>query len=136
MFYGPGMARMLKFRLAELLFGDIGVEIPTYVRNDNSTASYQVDSPNTVTRENALMAFWEAIGWIIEKQLAERGYIPGGLDTSDGLTKAMSSSSLRSLSDGNSYRIVTEIQKDEIRRKLPASKHYIFPMKQFRVKRI
>ena len=67
------------------------------MRNDNSTASYQVDSPNTVTRENALMAFWEAIGWIIEKQLAERGYIPGGLDTSDGPTKAMSSANLRSL---------------------------------------
>ena len=36
-FYGFDMARMLKGLLAELLIGNIGVEIPTYVRNDNST---------------------------------------------------------------------------------------------------
>ena len=34
-FYGFDMARMLKGLLAELLFGNIGVAIPTYVRNDN-----------------------------------------------------------------------------------------------------
>ena len=53
------------------------------------------------------------------------GYIPGGLDTSGGLTKAMSSASAISLLNGASFRIVTEIQKGEIRRKLTASGHYI-----------
>ena len=49
----------------------------------------------------------------------------GGLNTSDGLTEAMSSHSSGSLLNKNSFRIVTEIQKGEIRRKLPASEHYI-----------
>ena len=38
--------------LAELIFGNMGVAIPTYVRNDNSDAAYQVGSVNTVTNEN------------------------------------------------------------------------------------
>ena len=47
------MARVLKDLSAELLFVDIVVEIPTYVRNDNSTVLYQVDSVNKVTNEKA-----------------------------------------------------------------------------------
>ena len=34
-FYGFDMARMLKGLSADLLFGNIGVAIPTYVRNGN-----------------------------------------------------------------------------------------------------
>ena len=49
MFYGFDMARMSKGMLAELTFGNTGVEIPTYVRNDNSDALYPVDSVNTAT---------------------------------------------------------------------------------------
>ena len=51
-FYGFCMARMLKCLLAELLVGNIGVEIPTHMRNDNSTAAHQIDSVNAVTNEN------------------------------------------------------------------------------------
>ena len=32
-----------------LLFWEIWVELPAYVRNDNSAAVYQVDTANTVT---------------------------------------------------------------------------------------
>ena len=45
------MARMLKGLLAELPIGNIGIEIPAYVRNDNSDGGYQVDSANAVTIE-------------------------------------------------------------------------------------
>ena len=51
-FYGSDMARMLKGLLSGLAFVDIGVDIPTYVRNDNTDAAYRVDSVNTVTAEN------------------------------------------------------------------------------------
>ena len=48
-FYGFDMARMLKGLMAELLFGNIGVGIPTLAINDNSTVVYQVGSVNKVT---------------------------------------------------------------------------------------
>ena len=48
-FYGFDMARVLKGLLAELLFGNIGVEIPTYVRNDNRTIIYQVETTKSVS---------------------------------------------------------------------------------------
>ena len=51
-FYGRDMARMLEGLSEELMFGNIGAEIPTYVRNDNSDSVYQVDSVNTATNEN------------------------------------------------------------------------------------
>ena len=51
-FYGFDMARTLKGLMAELIFGNIGVRIPTFARNDNSAVLYQVDSVNTVTNEN------------------------------------------------------------------------------------
>ena len=53
------------------------------------------------------------------------GYIPGGLNTSDGLAKSMSSANLRSLMAENTFQIVTEQMKNQIRKKLHASKHYI-----------
>ena len=51
-FYGFDMARTLQGLLAELLFGNMGVEIPTYVRKDNAAAVYQADSANAVTNGN------------------------------------------------------------------------------------
>ena len=53
LFYGFDMAIMLKGLLEELIFGNMGSAIPTYVRNDNPDAEYQVDSSNTETNENA-----------------------------------------------------------------------------------
>ena len=57
LFYGFYMARMLKGLLSELLLGNIGVAIPTYVRKDNPTVLYQVDSVNAVTNEQRLNGF-------------------------------------------------------------------------------
>ena len=57
MFYGFDMAMMLKGLLAELMFANVGVEIPTYVRNDNSDAVYQVDSINTAGNEKRVNGF-------------------------------------------------------------------------------
>ena len=45
------MARMLNGLLPELIFGYIGVEIPTYVRNDNCAILYQVESVKSVSNE-------------------------------------------------------------------------------------
>ena len=53
------MARMLKGLLGELTFGDVGVEIPTCVRSDNSDALYQVESAHTVTNEKHPNGFLE-----------------------------------------------------------------------------
>ena len=49
LFYGFDMERMLEGLLEELMFWNVGVEIPTYVRSDNSDAVYRADSVNTVT---------------------------------------------------------------------------------------
>ena len=57
MFYGFDMARMSKGLLGDLLVGNIGVEIPTYVRNDNRTVAYQVDSVKAVGGGNRLGGF-------------------------------------------------------------------------------
>ena len=58
--YGFEMSRMSKGLLSELLFGDIGVKIPTYVENDNSTAAYQVDSANAVANGKRLNGLLES----------------------------------------------------------------------------
>ena len=57
LFYGLGMARMLKGLLAELMLANVGVEIPTYIRIGNSDASHQVSSVNTATGEKLLNGF-------------------------------------------------------------------------------
>ena len=54
------MDRAIKGLMAELLFGDIGLKMPTFVRIDNSTAVYQVDPRNTVTNEKRLNNFLES----------------------------------------------------------------------------
>ena len=51
------MARALKGLMGEILFGDTGAKIPTYVRNGNSAVVYQVDSANTVTNGKRLNNF-------------------------------------------------------------------------------
>ena len=53
------------------------------------------------------------------------GYIPGELNTSDGMAKSMTSANLRYLMAGDTYQIATEEMKGEIRRTLPAAKHHI-----------
>ena len=48
-FFGIDMARAMKGLFSELIFGNMAVSIPTYVRNDNSAAAYQVGTLNAVT---------------------------------------------------------------------------------------
>ena len=55
--YGFDMARALKDLLSELLLGDIGGEIPTYLRSDKSETSYRADSVYTVTNVKRLNGF-------------------------------------------------------------------------------
>ena len=83
---------MLKGMLSELWFGDTGVAIPTHVRNDNSTLVYQIGPVRKVAKAKRLDCCLESnreeLGndnWMIVV------YIPGGVNTSDGLTKATSS---------------------------------------------
>ena len=52
----------VKGLLAELLFGNIGVEIPTYVRNDNYKILQQVEPMKTVSGEKDRMGFSKVIG--------------------------------------------------------------------------
>ena len=52
LFYGFDMSSMLKGLLAELMSGNMGAVIPTYVRSDNSDAANHVGSVNTVTNVN------------------------------------------------------------------------------------
>ena len=105
---------------------EFGAEIPTDVRNDNSDASYQVGSVNTVTSAKRPNGFLESNkeeldqnDWLIV------GYIHGTMSASGGQTKTLSSANMRNLSDGNVSRIVIEGKKNGIRRKIPESKHYI-----------
>ena len=106
---------MLKGLLAEILFGNIGVEIPTYVRNGNSAVVYQVDSANTVTNETRLNNFLESNrGELENTDWLSIGYIPGAMNTSGGSTKSMTGAKLRSLLNGNISQIVTENQKGEL----------------------
>ena len=78
-FYGFDMARMLEDLMAELLFGNIGVGIPTFARNDNSTVVYQVGSVNAVTNEKRLNNFLERNREELEKNnWLSMGYITGG----------------------------------------------------------
>ena len=57
LFYACDMSGMSKGILAELTYGNMGSEIPTYVRNDNPDASYRVDPESTVDKEDDLMCF-------------------------------------------------------------------------------
>ena len=57
--------------------------------------------------------------------MVESGVYRGGINTSDGWGKSLSSVNLGNLLDGNTFRVVTEARKVEIRRKIPLAKHYI-----------
>ena len=81
---------------------------------------------NTVTREKRLNGFLESnSGGLLLNQWLSVGYIPGDLNTSDGMTKSTTSVNLRNLMADNTFQIVTEEMEDKIRKKLPAAKHYI-----------
>ena len=58
------MAVMLKGLLSELLFGNIGVAIPTYVRNDNYRITQQAESTKQVHNGKDRMVFSRVIGGI------------------------------------------------------------------------
>ena len=47
------------------------------------------------------------------------GYIHGDMNTSDGLTNAMSSSNMRSLLTSNTFRIVTEEKRMKLGKRCP-----------------
>ena len=120
LFYGFDMDRMLKGLLAELLYGNIGVEIPTYVQNDNTEAAYRADSLNTVANGKRPNGFLESNrGALAKNDWLSVGYIPGALNTSGGLTKAMSSTNLRGLLTRNTFRIVTEWESMKLGKECP-----------------
>ena len=64
---------MLKGLLAELLFGNIGVEIPTYVRNDNYGIPQQVESTKSVSNGKRLNWFLERNRVVGKQLLVELG---------------------------------------------------------------
>ena len=120
LFYGPDMAGMSKVLLAELTSVNMGVEIPTYVRNDNSVAAYRADSVNTVKGEKRPNGLLESNRDELGKNgLLIVGYIHGDMNTSGGLTKSLSIVNLRNLAAINVSRIVT----DGKRRKLGKNAH-------------
>ena len=53
------------------------------------------------------------------------GYIPVDMNTSVGITRAMSSANIRNLLTRNNPRIVAECKKKEIMRRMPEAKRYI-----------
>ena len=68
------MARMLHGLLAELIFGNMGAEIPTYVRSDKSDAVYHVVSVNTAAGEKTPEWTDRVIEGTREEQLAKRWF--------------------------------------------------------------
>ena len=119
LFYGFDMARMLKGPLAELTLGGMVLEIPTYVRGDNSGAAYQVDSVNTVTNEKRPIGAPESNMGLDQNDWLGVCYIPGDMNTSGGLTKAMSSANMRHLLSDNTFRIVTEEKRRKLGKRRP-----------------
>ena len=108
LFYGYDMARMFNGILSELPIGDIDVEIRTYVRNDYSDDSYRVDSANTMTSEKRTNVFLESNRAELEKnQWLSDGYSHVDINTSDGLSKSLSSANHGIFLDDNTFRIVT-----------------------------
>ena len=65
--------------ISRIIIWDIGVAIPTYVRNDNSTVAYQVDSVSTVTNGKRLNGLVESNREELERNnWMSIGYIHGG----------------------------------------------------------
>ena len=70
---------------------------------------------NTVTNEKRLNGFLESNREeLLLNPWLGVGYIPGGLNTSDSMTKSMSSVNLRSLLAENTFQIVTEQMKTKL----------------------
>ena len=114
-FYDFDTSRPIKEMLAELLFGNVGCSINTYVRNDNSDAVYHMASMNTVTHEKRLDGFLGSNrGELLLNPWLGVCYIPGDLNTSDGMAKSMSSVNLRSSMAGNTFQVVTEQMKTKL----------------------
>ena len=131
--YAFDVTRMLNGILEELLYGNIGVRMPTYVRNDNSAVAYQVDSANTATNEKRINGFLESNRDELEQnKWLSAGYIHGDINTSDVWTKSLSSVKLGNLLDCNMFRIVTEERKNEIRRKYLMLNDTLCILKQLR----
>ena len=131
------MAMMLNGFPAELLFGNIGAEIPTYVGNDNFAVVYQVDSANTVTNEKRLRNFSESNRAELEKNdWLSIGYIPERINTSDGLTRSMAGAKLKRLLNENISQIVTETQKGKLERGYPRQNITLCILKLLKEKRI
>ena len=130
---------MLKGLLSELTSGYMGLEIPPYARNDNSDASYHVDSAHTVTNEKRLNGLLGSNG-LLESNIEEAeqnnwlvvGYIPGGINTSDGLSKSLSSVDTANLLACDISRISAEQKKKGISRKTPSGKRYTVFLKLLR----
>ena len=126
LFYGFNMATMLKGPLSELTFGNMGVEIRTYARGDKPDVTYQVDSVNTATNGERLNGSLESnLAELGENNCLIVGYIHGDINTSDGLTKSLSISNLRSLLSGTHFPISYGRKENGIRRKTPSAKRYI-----------
>ena len=99
---------MLNVMLSELMSWNMDVEIPTYVRCDNSDAVYQVGSANTAASEKLLKGFLESNSEELDQNnWLSVGFTPGDMNTSDGLTKILSSGNLRNLLASNIFRIIT-----------------------------
>ena len=121
LFNGFDMSRMLKGILAELTVGDIGVETPTYVRIGNSGALYHVASVNTATSEKRLNGFLERESnrEIEQNDWLSVGYMHWDMNTSDGLTSAMFSASMRNLLTGNTSRVLTGEKSRKLGKRCP-----------------
>ena len=99
--------------------------------------AYQIDSVNTVTNEKRLNGFLERNRAELERNdWLVVGYIPGNLNTPDGLTKAISSASLRSLINGNTLRSLLKFKRLKLGNDYPHQNTILFILDQFMVERI
>ena len=63
--------------LPELLFGNMGAELPTYGRIDITCAADQVDSPNTVANGKRINGFLESNRGSRKERMLECGVYLG-----------------------------------------------------------
>ena len=91
----------LKGILAELLFGNIGVEILTYVRNDNLQMLQQVGSVKSASGGRYEWFFESNREELENNPLVNLRYVHKRLNISGNLTKDTSPQILRRLSNGN-----------------------------------
>ena len=110
------MARMLKGLLAELVFGNIGVGVSTYVRRDNLKILRQVGSPKSVSAEKRLNGFSESNrGELGNNPWLNLWYIQKELNIAGNLTKDTSPQMSRRLLNGNIFHERVENQEGKKR---------------------